>query len=109
MSAISAATEITNSGWSASRAISDLRLPGQVGPRVLARGRLVERADGGPGLLVQLGRDVHLDGHDEVAGALRRGEAAALDAEPAARRRALRDLDPHGAAVERGHLDRGAE
>src|SRR3954452_12993636 len=100
--ASSAATEITYNArlLLSSKAMSDTQVCSR---RFLHR--LGQRLDSFLLLGGQLLGHGHLGGDEEVAGALAHRHTATLHPEGATRLRARRDLQGHGAGVERGDLD----
>src|SRR5450830_1840516 len=88
---------------------SDLGPREQVGADVLARRRDPEGLHGLTRRRGQPLRHDDLHRHEQVARALRRRHALALDAQGPTRRRALGHLDPDRPAVERRDVDLGPE
>src|SRR5947208_12004733 len=102
--ASSAATEMTYRPFLRPSGISD----SQVRSRGFL-GRLGQRLHSVALLGRELGGHRHLGGDEQVTGALADGDAAALDAEGAARARPRRDAQRDRTPVEGRHLDLGTE
>ena len=114
MPASSAAIEITKSGLVSSMPLATVAVspaPWRAGRRAGSRraGAAANSSSVSSRLLREVRRHGDLHDGEQVARALRRRDAAALDAQHAAARRARRDAQLHGVAAEGRHLDGGAE
>src|ERR1700733_10775192 len=95
---------------SGSAALLSVSLAQQVATQVGTRGGIPVGLECGPGLVVQLGRDLHADGDEQIAsGAVLAPDALAADAERAPVRSARGDPQADRHAVMRRHLDLAAE